>query len=334
MQKRIYQGGVSDQSDDGFEPVRLAHLVAGNRARLLDPRRTPVTIIALHKDIAAFSVEINSFEDKGAIWQLPLWDVRKFQIQKEASLLPHSVVSELQFLVEKYDQETEIQRDHKAGLSNQRKLMKLRKQADDWMNTHSDFFQQDREIDLTKSKAQPSLQSDLAAWLDQFGLREMDTKIASTFASNPASTELIKGHRMVLAEMGLCPFTGMVQRDPTLFFGAWSFERRAMHILARMAFVQTLFLRLGYAELPLFRSLYSNADIERPRNKGFVSTTFSGPVAQALFESGQTCEKAVMIWQKVPISRLFMTYLETEQLNQPYQEAEAILLYDPDNMLF
>lgn len=326
----IYQGG----NDDGFEPVCLAHLVVGNPARLLDPRRTPVTFVALHKDIAAFSVEINSFEDKGAIWQLPLWDVKKFQIQKDASLLPHSEVSELQSLVEKYNQKTEIKLNHKSRASSLRKLMELRKQADDWMNAHSDFFGQDRKVDLTKSKGQPSLQADIAGWFDLFDLREMDAKFARVFASNPASTELVKGHRMVLAEMGLCPFMGRIQRDPNLFSGAWSFERRSLHILTRMAFVQALFVRLGHAELPLFRTVYSNGDIEPPRNKGFVSATFSTPVAQALFESGQTCDKAVMIWQKVPISRLFMTYLETERLNHPYQEAEAILLYDAGNALF
>ena len=30
--------------------------------------------------------------------------------------------------------------------------------------------------------------------------------------------------------------------------------------------------------------------------------------------------------QRVPVSRLFTTYLETTALNAPYQEAEAVLL--------
>jgi len=330
----IYENAPLIEKDEGFELAHLAHLVIGNQARLLDPRRTPVKIVDLQKNIAAFSVEITAFEDKGAIWQLPLWYVHKFQFQKNAKRLPVLDADILQKLVDKYNRNVELEFNHSATASTLCKLEDYRRQADEWLCKHSAFIQQKQEVDLTSPIGKSSLQADLARWFRQFDLHDLDTQFADNYVSNPASTELIKGHRMVLADMGLCPYQGGIQRDPELFSGVWTREIRTLHILTRMAFVQGLFLRLGYEKLPLFRAIYSDDEIERPRNQGFVSTTFSSSVASSLFESGQTCEMAIMTWQKVPVKRLFMTHIETERLNQPYREAEAILLFDMDNPLF
>ena len=38
----------------------------------------------------------------------------------------------------------------------------------------------------------------------------------------------------------------------------------------------------------------------------------------------------VLMSQEVPLERIFMTYMETRQMNHPYRESEAVLLYDPD----
>ncbi|MGE4055790.1 MAG: hypothetical protein AB7F99_13410, partial [Vicinamibacterales bacterium] len=38
--------------------------------------------------------------------------------------------------------------------------------------------------------------------------------------------------------------------------------------------------------------------------------------------------------QAVPIQRIVMTYLETEAMNHPYREAEAVLLTEPGNHAF
>ena len=38
--------------------------------------------------------------------------------------------------------------------------------------------------------------------------------------------------------------------------------------------------------------------------------------------------------QTVPIRRVLMTYLETEAMNRPYREAEAVLLVEPENQAF
>ena len=58
--------------------------------------------------------------------------------------------------------------------------------------------------------------------------------------SNPHSGEMAKGHAIVLAEMGLCPYSGKVVRDRALFAGDGAKERRRAHILLRLAFTQEL----------------------------------------------------------------------------------------------
>ncbi len=38
--------------------------------------------------------------------------------------------------------------------------------------------------------------------------------------------------------------------------------------------------------------------------------------------------------QAVPIERVVMTYFETEAMNHPFHEAEAVLIADPENQAF
>ena len=71
-----------------------------------------------------------------------------------------------------------------------------------------------------------------------------------------------------------------------------------------------------------------------PRNRTFVSATFSAAVAESHFESGGEGSTGVLIRQSVPVERLFMTYLETVQMNRKFREAEAVLLFDADSAAF
>ena len=68
----IHQFDPRRASDDQFDPGMLSHLVPGNRGRLLDPRRTPMVIVALELPTGHFIVRIEAFEDRGAEWHMPL----------------------------------------------------------------------------------------------------------------------------------------------------------------------------------------------------------------------------------------------------------------------
>jgi hypothetical protein len=79
----------------------------------------------------------------------------------------------------------------------------------------------------------------LSAMVEEFlcerDLLELDRQFSAAMVTNPHAGELVKGHAIVLAELGLCPFSRTVVRDPQLFSGAWRRERRGEHIIARMA---------------------------------------------------------------------------------------------------
>jgi hypothetical protein len=65
-----------------------------------------------------------------------------------------------------------------------------------------------------------------------------------------------------------------------------------------------------------------------------VSATFSLDVAMSHFNNRDPTSTGVLLRQPVPTARLFMTYLETAQMNCHYKEAEAVLLRDPANAIF
>jgi hypothetical protein len=162
----------------------------------------------------------------------------------------------------------------------------------------------------------------------------MDGHFARVFVSNPASGEVVKGHAIVLAELGLCPYGGKVVRDPDLFAGPWSKARRAEHLLARMAFTQELWFRVGAADLPLYRAAATDGPLPERRPASFVSATFSREVAEAHFTGGPATRVAVLWRQSVPLDRLLMTFLETEAMNLAFKEAEAVVIGDPGNRAF
>jgi hypothetical protein len=60
---------------------------------------------------------------------------------------------------------------------------------------------------------------------------------------------LVRGHAIVLAELGLCDYLGKAPRDPELFAGRWSRERRTDHLLWRLAPTHELWQSLGCREL-------------------------------------------------------------------------------------
>jgi hypothetical protein len=89
--------------------------------------------------------------------------------------------------------------------------------------------------------------------------------MTQAYISNPGSGEVIKGHAIVLAELGLCPFTGKAVRDPATFAGEWDRSRRAEHIVARSGFTRALWDRaaaLLRQPLPLNRLFLSFLETE------------------------------------------------------------------------
>jgi hypothetical protein len=141
-------------------------------------------------------------------------------------------------------------------------------------------------------------------------------------------------HAIVLAELGLCWYDGTLVRDPHLFAGPWSRQRRAEHLIARMAFTQQLWhSAIGQPPI-LYRAAAADGALVWPRPASFVSCTFSEQVANAHFAGGETTGSAAKWRQIIDPRRLLMTFLETAAFNDRFKEAEAILTGDPTNPAF
>lgn len=165
------------------------------------------------------------------------------------------------------------------------------------------------------------------------GLAELDREFCTTFVSNPAA-EMIKGHAIVLAELGLCPYEGKIVRDPALFADAGTKEHRRQHVVLRMALAQELWARTGRQTITLFRGATSDGPLPEPPRASFVSATFSRAVAEDHFAGGPATNVALLLRQEVALERLVFTFLETRAMNERFREAEAVLVGQPTNRAF
>ncbi|MHC4949255.1 MAG: hypothetical protein ACYTG1_13535, partial [Planctomycetota bacterium] len=216
------------------------------------------------------------------------------------------------------------------------RLAAARAEADGWLAGHSRFCAEGRTLpDPETRRGDPALGDDLRRYMTDRGLADVETAFARQFVSGPHAGEIVKGHQVVLAELGLVPYEGKVLRDPATFEGDWTRDRRAAHVLARLGFVRALFGRLGHDQVELYRGLCSEREpLGPPRNNTFVSASFSRAVAESHFEAADTAACRLLLAQAVPVERVFMTYHETAEMNGAYLEAEAALLFDGDNILF
>ena len=143
----------------------------------------------------------------------------------------------------------------------------------------------------------------------------------------------MKGHRIVLAELGLVPYEGKVVRNEGLFDAPWTRARRAEHLIARLGFVRALFRKAGHERVRLYRGMSSRETVRPSVNRSLVSATFSLAVARSHFDAAGTGSHGTLLRQMVPVDRLVMTYHETAAMNDPFLEAEAALLWE-ENLLF
>ena len=305
----IYQSDPDSAPDEEFEPGRLEHLVTGNAGRLLDQRRTPVTVVGLDVETGMFEVEIGAFEDAGARWRVPMEDVGRFQFARGGE---RADAAPLAAAVERFDRPLTVEPGPPRERPDVRPALDARGVP--------------ARLDASALTADPELAAVARAVLDEHGLAEMDEAFARRYASNPWSGELVKGHAIVAAELGLAPYHGKVVRDPALFDGGWSKERRAEHLLVRLALTGELWTRAGATRVELFRGSAGEGTRRAERPSTFVSATFSRAVAEAHFAGGPRTRWAELATARVPVGRLLMTFWETAALNERYAEAEAILL--------
>lgn len=310
----VYESDPDAAPDDAFEPGSLAHIVAGNRGRLLDARRTPVVVRGVSVERGTFEVEVAAFEDARAVWEIEAERADRFQFHPGQPTADVGTVAALEGAIARFDLPLSIAAAETDRAATDERIAADRERARTFLPG------------LSPADA-------LGRFLEELGLAELDEAFASRYVSNASTGELVKGHAIALARLGLCPYAGKVVRSADLFAGDWAEERRAAHVVARLAFVRELFAPEG-SHVTLYRGLASEHPLEPPRGASFVSATFDPAVAEAHFGGGPTTVAAALYRQAVPVERLLMTHRETAAMNRQFRESEAILLGDPASPLF
>jgi hypothetical protein len=325
----IYASDPNQAPDSDFVPGELRHLVTGSPGRLRDARRTPITVTGVRPGVGAFEVEVGAFEDAGARWELSLEEISRFQFARGGPVASPETVVELDNALRRFDRALVIDPDPAARQETLRRIDRVRVDV---------RIELPAPLDLAARVRARAGDPELFALLDEFiadrDVADLERRFTSAFVSNPRSGEFVKGHAIVLAELGLCPYRGKIVRDPGVFEGAGRKERRAEHLVARLAFTYELWSAIGEQTVTLYRGAAVEGQLPEPSLSSFVSATFSHDVAAAHFEGGPTTRTAVLWRQRVPVARLLMTFLETRAMNGRFREAEALLVGDPANRAF
>lgn len=163
----------------------------------------------------------------------------------------------------------------------------------------------------------------------------LSSRLSSDWMSATGRVREAASARPLTAEMGLVPYGGKVLHDKGVLHGEFDRPNRRQHVIRRLAFVRALYRSLGVSSLLLYPGIHSRGLVEPPRNETFVSATTDLRIAEApaCFREPSNPNKegykvGVLMSQQVPLERVFMTYMETPQMNHPYRESEVVLLHD------
>jgi hypothetical protein len=295
---------------------------------MLDPRRTPIQVAALDLSRGFFDVEVLAFEDAGAHWLIPFESVDQHQFEpgRDAAADAVEIMAARSAAL---NRPFAVAADPAARAASLRRLAEERAAARSRLD-RAGLAALDLDPLIRSRLGDPAVYPVLDDFLRERDLTDMEAEFADTFVSNPRSGEVVKGHAIVVAELGLCPFAGTVVRDAELFSGRWSKPRRARHLLARMAFTQALFALAGPTPPALFRGMgLGGSPVPASRPSSFVSASLSIDVALANFRARPPESTAALFRQPLPPERLLMTFVETAAMNRTFREAEAVLIADP-----
>ncbi len=145
---------------------------------------------------------------------------------------------------------------------------------------------------------------------------------------NPYSGEWIKAMKIVMAEMGLIDYAGKITRGKSAFEGVGAKDKREKYIIIRLAFLRAFFRINGISEVPLYRGVSSEIDFFKTTNS-ILSCTFNSSTAKefACIDNSENFRSCYWIKFICPVEKIFMTYLETKEFNERYQEQECVVFY-------
>ncbi len=282
MSDAIYQRDPAPRPDADFEPGALVHLVPGNAGRMLDPRRTPVRVAALQPETGCWTCEVTAFEDRGACWTLPFESIRHFQFERDAVRAGAAAVAAFEEQIRRFAVSLVLEPDPERAQATRAVLDRRRTDAAAWLAERAPTLRRVATLDHAVRRAPIATIAAFETFMHEHGLLEMDRALAGAYVTNPASGEMVKGHLITMAEMGIAPFRGTIVRDPATFEGEWRKSRRADHVLWRTAFLHAMLAALQLETLELYRGVPSEAGIDPARSNVLESWSFSREVAEGV----------------------------------------------------
>lgn len=324
----MHEQHTNFEPDSNFESGTLAHLVVGNEGRVLDGRRTPGFIEHYDEDSAMFLWRITGFEDAGKCWEIPAEQISCYQFRKDSLLLSEEKVSCILTRCQELNKTLCVPKNAAAYAETERAIVQKEQFSSEWITQHSKFYQGGLEFDFNVREGSEILFSDLENYLKDCGLYELEKETAEQYLLNPYSGEWIKGMKIVMAELGLIAYNGTYPRKKATFLGIGTKDKRVAYVIARIAFIRSIFKMKGITEVPLFRGMSSEIDFyETPQT--LVSATFSADTAMefANIKQSSKARSAYMVKFTCPVNNLFMTFFETRQFSERYKEQEAVIIY-------
>lgn len=314
-------------SDEHFYDGRLDFLFVGNICRRLDGRRTSGKIIDIFESCGMFRFEITEYEDKGSFWDIPFEDVSKFQFAKESVFLEADEIERYERIVEKFDKSLVVEPSEIERSMTERMIDEAVIFVEKWLEEKVNYSY--RSINLGSDRGLEKVSGLLKAFMKDLDLLDIEEKTAGQMVLNPNSGEWIKAMCITMAEMGLTHYDGKVMRDLSVYGDFGSVANRKRYVVFRLAFVRVIFSKLRYDDVILYRGMSSEGEwVER--NRALMSMTFSKKVAEAFSDLSidSKYKSSYVIKMTLPVDRLFMTFIETGEMNNQYRESEAIIYGD------
>jgi len=312
--------------DNEYLKGEIDFLIKNNKCRLLDGRRTEGYIENVFVDSGMFRWRITKYENAGDYWDLGFEDIYRFQFNKNSIRMGKKEAEILGKIAEKFDKSNNIMIDKIKREETYKKIESRKTQIKEWLNKNisnsKDIF-----IDFKNEKGSSKISELLKKYLSEKNLYDLEKKTAERIVLNPNSGEWFKGMVIVMAELGLTNYCGKIPRTQNIFNGIGRKDLREKYIINRIAFVNAIFELNSINEVILYRGMCSELEWEN-KNRAILHMTFSKYVAEEFsdlnFESKY--KTSYIIKAPIKIQNLFMTFVETEQMNEKYLEKEAIVI--------
>lgn len=324
-------------SDSHFVNGELRFLLVGNECRLLDNRRTPGVIRSIDLENGFFIWEIADFEDKGKSWEVELENVSNYQFKLGSEKLTELQASAVQKRIDEFNKFESVAENETKKKITLSLINEISVEIESWLLRNSTFIKSGSKIDFQSLTGPVSLQDDLRSYMMSVGLLEIEEKTAASQVLNPYSGDWIRTIQITMAKMGLKNYSGKSIRSKDTYLGVGSLDNREKFVLHRFAFVSCLFRILGITEVELYRAMATDKHWSLPKEPRFWSSwTFNYQVAMDFsnLKPSTRFKNSYLVKRAMPTNQIFMTFLETKEMNRQYKEAEAIVVHEYNDTLF